>query len=113
MVAEIFWQPTLDFHTCVALVQSLVAWGLPAAPFSIQKSITSHQALNVFLYAESEAMWKDERSHDVTNTSDHFKHQDVGMGCPRCVMVKALDCRIVVSEFELQSCFYVHFRRKV
>ena len=31
-------------------------------------------------------------------------------GCPRGVMVKAMDCEIVVSEFELQSCYYVHFR---
>ena len=29
---------------------------------------------------------------------------------PRGVMVKALDCEIVVSEFELQSHYYVHFR---
>ena len=25
-------------------------------------------------------------------------------------MVKAMDCRIVVSEFELQSHYYVHFQ---
>ena len=31
-------------------------------------------------------------------------------GCPRGVMVKALDCVIVVSEFVLQSHYYVHFR---
>ena len=30
--------------------------------------------------------------------------------CPRGVMIKAMDCGIVVSEFELQSCYYVHFR---
>ena len=30
-------------------------------------------------------------------------------GCPRGVMVKAMDCGIVVSEFELQSRYYVHF----
>ena len=30
--------------------------------------------------------------------------------CPRGEMVKAMDCRIVVSEFELQSHYYVHFR---
>ena len=24
-------------------------------------------------------------------------------------MVKAMDCKIVVSKFELQSCYYVHF----
>ena len=32
----------------------------------------------------------------------------VRSGCPRGVMVKALDCRIVVSEFVLQSRYYVH-----
>ena len=31
-------------------------------------------------------------------------------GCPRGVMVKAMDCGIVVCEFELQSRYYVHFR---
>ena len=31
-------------------------------------------------------------------------------GCPRGVMVKAIDCRIVVREFVLQSHYYVHFR---
>ena len=32
------------------------------------------------------------------------------MGRPRGVMVKAMDCGIVVSEFVLQSHYYVHFR---
>ena len=31
-------------------------------------------------------------------------------GCPRGVVVKDMDCGIVVSEFELQSRYYVHFR---
>ena len=31
-------------------------------------------------------------------------------GCPRGVMVKAMDCGIVVREFILLSCYYVHFR---
>ncbi len=31
-------------------------------------------------------------------------------GFPRGVMVKALDCGIVVREFVLQSRYYVHFR---
>ena len=31
-------------------------------------------------------------------------------GCPRGVMVKAMDCGIVVSEIVLQSRYYVHFR---
>ena len=31
-------------------------------------------------------------------------------GCPRGVTVKAMDCGIVVSEFVLQSHYYVHFQ---
>ena len=31
-------------------------------------------------------------------------------GCPRGVMVKAMDCTIVVCVFILQSRYYVHFR---
>ena len=31
-------------------------------------------------------------------------------GCPRCVMVKVMDCRILVSELVFQSFYYVHFR---
>ena len=31
-------------------------------------------------------------------------------GCLRGVMAKAMDCGIVVSEFVLQSRYYVHFR---
>ena len=34
----------------------------------------------------------------------------IGGGCPRGVMVKAMDCRIVVREFVLQSRYYVHFQ---
>ena len=36
--------------------------------------------------------------------------QKVPGGCPRSVMVKAMDCGIVVSEFVLQSHYYIHFR---
>ena len=31
-------------------------------------------------------------------------------GCPHGVMVKAMDCGIIVSEFVLQSRYYVHFQ---
>ena len=31
-------------------------------------------------------------------------------GCPCGVMVKAIDCGIVVCEFVLQSRYHVHFR---
>ena len=31
-------------------------------------------------------------------------------GCSRGVMIKKLDCRILISEFELQSLYCVHLR---
>ena len=31
-------------------------------------------------------------------------------GCPLCVVANVLDCDIVVSEFELQSCYYFPFQ---
>ena len=36
-------------------------------------------------------------------------HKLMTWGCPHGVMVKAMDCGIVVSEFVLQSRYYVHF----
>ena len=37
-------------------------------------------------------------------------YRTVIKGCPCGLMVKALDSGIVVSEFELQSCYYAPFR---
>ena len=44
-----------------------------------------------------------------THTHTHT-HPHLPTACPRGVMVKQMDSRIVVSEFKLQSCYYVHFR---
>ena len=44
------------------------------------------------------------------NTLLIIKIQSINRGCPRGVMVKALDCGIVVREFLLQSLYYDHFR---
>ena len=52
----------------------------------------------------------------VFNYILHMEHVTQGRltlhtrGCPSGVMVKAMDCGIVVSEFVLQSRYYVHFR---
>ena len=43
-----------------------------------------------------------------THTHTHAYTYTRGGG-PRCVMVKAMDCGIVVREFVLQSRYYVHF----
>ena len=39
-----------------------------------------------------------------------FPYPSVSSWCPRGVMVKAMNCGIVVREFVLQSRYYVHFR---
>ena len=47
----------------------------------------------------------------ISNSSKKkVNNLNLGVGCPRCVMVKSLDGRIVVSEFKLQSRYYVHFQ---
>ena len=43
--------------------------------------------------------------YEITKTNNQDKK-----GCPRGVMVKAMNCGIVVREFVLQSRYYVHFR---
>ena len=37
-------------------------------------------------------------------------HSSLRGGWPRDVMVKVMDCEIIVSKFELQSRYYVHFQ---
>ena len=39
-----------------------------------------------------------------------FQIQIILRGGPRNVMVKAIDCGIVITEFEFQSRRYIHFR---
>ena len=43
---------------------------------------------------------------DIYFTNTHI----YALTLTRGVMVKAMDCGLVVSEFELQSRYYVHFR---
>ena len=47
----------------------------------------------------------------LANKTNATSHTESGsLWCPRGVIVKAMDCGIVVSEFVLQSLYYVHFR---
>ena len=46
----------------------------------------------------------------LTSPEYHVHHIWMAGGGPRGVMIKTMDCGIVVSEFELQSLYYVHFR---
>ena len=50
----------------------------------------------------------------IINISDYvcsysYIISQINRGGPRGVMVKAMDCGIVVSEFVLQSRYFVHF----
>ena len=75
----------------------------------------------VILYRErAEQLRQDLESHE-TKLNDYKEQVRFSLpflsslphpprGCPRGVMVKAMDCRIVVHEFILQSCYYVHFQ---
>ena len=47
-------------------------------------------------------------SHLFFFFSSHIEYHQ--RECPCGVMVKVMDCRIVVSKFELQSCYYIHFQ---
>ena len=56
---------------------------------------------------------RDELISDVLLWTLHMagqKQDNKLVGCPRDVMVKAMNCGIVVREFVLQSRYYVHFR---
>ena len=63
-------------------------------------------------------MWKEKKNYQLMWEKDVWK-EDVSkkrylcwdmLGCPRGVMVKAMNSGIVVREFVLQSRYYVHFR---
>ena len=48
-------------------------------------------------------------TYQATNLNSESAVMGNGGGCPRNVMVKALECQNVVSEFELLSHPYIHF----
>ena len=54
--------------------------------------------------------WWNTQTRRRTLSNNTFTYSNMHSGCPRGVMVKAMDCGIVVSEFVFQSRYYVHFR---
>ena len=55
-------------------------------------------------------MMKFDHTTKFDSTTKWYMHKQKSVGWPGGVMVKSIDCGIVVSEFVLQSCYYVHFR---
>ena len=52
-------------------------------------------------------------NHLFRKRKKYIVDQKMLRGCPRGVMVKAMDCGIVLSEFELRSRHYIHFRANI
>ena len=46
----------------------------------------------------------------IEDEEGKYRDDTYVLGCPRGVIVKAMDCGIVVREFVLQLRYYVHFR---
>ena len=97
------------FLYCLTLFFSCVV-----IQFNSQKYLELDQKWN--LYTNSLAtgnillIWHIRKISYRCATSDSLTSTALDRGCPHGVMVKALDCRIVVCEFVLQSRYYVHFR---
>ena len=51
-----------------------------------------------------------QKSESIINFDSNILFRPLVGGCPCSVKVKALKGRIVVSEFKLQLCYYVHFQ---
>ena len=70
-------------------------------------------SMTAVYYHLPQTLWQSAMSLLTNLVTDHvimvLKRKNCG-GCPRAVMVKAMDCEIVVSEFELQLHYYDHFR---
>ena len=63
--------------------------------------LSLHSLGNCLRACHSNSFWKDMNLFLLLSSNG---------GCPHGVMVKAMECRIVVCEFVLQSCYYVLFR---
>ena len=66
--------------------------------------------LQILQSSWSEALPSDNLVSYPVHSLPGWRLISVQRGCPRGVMAKAFDCGIVVSEFELQSHYYVPFR---
>ena len=99
-------KPWVNIYVCantITFAQSRIKWGL-----ILTWSITSSDVVNLQVFL---SQWQVK----FRALKDQFMFISKGYlfkiwGCPRGVMVKAMNCRIVVREFVLQSRYYVHFR---
>ena len=85
----------------------------PGRQFNFIQCFVKHWVLYEFSYLRAVKYTHLEFLHAYLRTSLGGKQTHYllyPLGCPRGVMVKAMNCGIVVREFVLQSRYYVHFR---
>ena len=85
-------------------------------PIACERIIFQREVVQCWMQSASSRIWTHvvglisyDGNYYTTSTSRYNRCMKT-RGCPRGVMVKATDCGIVVSEFVLQLCYYVHFR---
>ena len=89
----------MHMHVCVCVCLSLSLYIYICKPYL---SICIHVSMYVYIFTHT---------HTYIYTCWNIKqHSIYPRGCPHGVMVKAMDYRIIVREFVLQSHYYVHFQ---
>ena len=65
----------------------------------------------------TQMIWLDFIDSSLNNFSNllriEFKHSTNKVGSSHGVMVKVMDCSHKVSEFKLQSSYYIHFQKSI
>ena len=75
------------------------------------KDFTNYFGFDSNFSASNQVLFSGSSKKKKTSVSNIDRNiQNYRGRCPRGVMVKAMDCGIVVSEFVLHSGYYVHFR---
>ena len=104
----------LDETVCFLLLANILENGMDQGILPL--SISEKKKISVTWPRERKILDSEPDKGCLDNLLDSFAFffyyqliQEV-WGYPRGVMVKAMDYGIVVSEFVLQSCYYVHFR---
>ena len=112
---NITWNSSLPFHKLILLSFPLVE-ALLELLFCYNAKLYYHIPFNILLVFKflmylllAYFTFTFHASGDVMQISTHLECYREDKGCPRGIMVKAMDCGIVVSEFIFQLRYYVHF----
>ena len=103
----------LDIQNVLSLCWRFLLWQHPVTYYKTWKT-NSDFCLNFRpgeAHTNMEGVWQIKKAENFSKDPRMYSVRDKNSaGCPRDVMVKVMDCGIVVREFVLQSRYYVHFR---